>query len=43
MFHATREDQELALLQPDVPISKLHTKSAFEDAEKFVLVGMAVF
>jgi hypothetical protein len=42
VFDAAGDDQELALLQPDLPIPKLHPKPAFDDEEKFVLVVVVV-
>jgi hypothetical protein len=42
MFDATRHDQEFALLQPDVPIPKLHAEAPFHDKEQFVLLVVVV-
>jgi hypothetical protein len=38
VFDATGHDQELARVQPDVPVPKLHPKVAPDDEEQFVLV-----
>jgi hypothetical protein len=42
VFDATRNDQELALLQPNMAIPELHAEPAFDHQEKLVLVVVVV-
>ena len=38
MFHAARDDDELACLDPFVAIVKFHAEAAFDDKKHFVFV-----
>src|SRR5262249_28652347 len=42
VLDATRHDQELAFLQPDVAIAELHAKPPLDHQEKLVLVVVMV-
>src|SRR5262245_40663722 len=42
MLDATGHDQELALLQPNVPVPELHAEAALDHEEKLVLVVVMV-
>src|SRR5579864_2220945 len=42
MFDATRNDQEFAFFEPDMPILKLHAEAAFDNEDQFVLVVVVV-
>jgi hypothetical protein len=42
MFYCPWNDNELAFFEPDVPVSKLHAKAAFDHEEQLVFVFMTV-
>ena len=42
MFDALRYDQELAFLQPNVAIPKLHPKTALQHQEKLILLAVVM-
>ena len=42
MLDAARHDQELAFLQPNVAIPKLHPKTALQHQEKLILLAVVM-
>src|ERR1700730_19177850 len=42
MLHPSRHDQELALLDPFVPVAKLHAEAALDHQEHFIFIRMMV-
>src|SRR5580704_15597152 len=42
MLHTSRHDQELALLDPFVPVAKLHAEAALDHKEHFIFILMMV-
>jgi hypothetical protein len=42
VLNSPRDDQELALFQPDVTISKFHAEAAFGHQEQLVFVVVVV-
>src|SRR3981189_388858 len=42
MLHTSRHDKELALLDPFVPVAKLHAEAALDHKEHFIFLLMMV-
>ena len=42
VFDAARNDQELAFLEPDLPVAEIHPESSLHHQEHLVLVLMVV-
>src|ERR1700730_4980657 len=40
MLHTSRHDKELALLDPFVPVAKLHAEAALDHQEHFIFIRM---